>query len=463
MLPSQQLFDLRQRRKLLSLGLLGGLGIGASVAGCRGPDLAYDCDVQRTAFYEAATEEAVLKGWIPDEGPYAMSLSFSESGINKLLESLLSADIPFAGEFNSGTLNLQFTPEEAPNIEIIDAPGCDNCVRYTIKFAVDGLSGGGTVATGLGEARMIIPLVLDKIDAKTTALSADYENLDLEGMDLQVFGFDSDEHTSLAGAMRIIMQEELRERFSKTELFRLGSWSMGDGEIELLARELQSFPDKGTLSIGLQTNLELGDNRGFELEGDLPEDAEFGVRIENDVFTQVAKRMLSEGVIPRLYNEDGNPDPNGNYGATMVGFTGRDNDDLARLEARFRIWRIEYGYCGYAETIMPIDFEVEEGENAAGLPTGEVTITPGDIEVVTGSGVGAVAAKDDELVQQQQGLVEIFKQELVESMDDTLNYEALDLADSNVWFKPSGVRVNASSVHLDSTFEVFASPDGGGQ
>ena len=388
-----------------------------------------------------------------------MSLSFSEAGLNELLANLLNAEIPFAGDLETGTLNVTFTPEEAPTIRFIDTSWCPNCVEYSLKFAVDGYSGGGTVATGLGSAVMIIPLVLDKVSENSTALSADYDRLELEELNLQIFGFDSDEHTSLAGALRIVMEEELRSRFSKSVLFELGSWTLGEGEIELLARELVTFPDKGVMSIGLQTNLELGDGQGFELEGNLPEEMEFGVRIENDVFTQVSKRMLAEGRIPRLYNESGNPDPNGNYGATMVGFAGQD-DDQAKLDARFRIWRIDYGYCGYAETVMPINFGVEEGTNDFGLETAEVVISTGDVSVVTGAGVGSVAANDQELVDERQDLIDIFRQELVESMAETLNYEALDLEGSNIWFRPRGVRVDASSVYLDSTFEIFADPEG---
>lgn len=435
------------------------LGVGSAtvVGACRGPDLSFDCDVQRAAFFEDAFEEAQLSGYISDEGPYHVVVSMSEQGLNSLLAGGLADEIPFGGDLNTGTLNVNFVPQEPPLVRFEAIEGCETCVTYSLAFDVNALSGGGPIASGVGAVVMRVPLKLEKQDASTTALVADYSDVEILNLDLQIFGFDSDEHESLAGALEILMTEELRERYGASVLFEFGGYGLGNGEVELLARELKTFPDEGVMQIGLQTNLPLDDGRGLDLDGSTASDAAIGIKVDVNVFEKMARRMLAEGEIPRIYNESGNPDPNGNYGATISAIRGSDADNDS-LESVFRVWRIDYGYCGYAEVSMPVSMAVEDGTSSTGLPIKEVVATPGAIQVVRGAGVGSVAARDDELVAEQEPLIDIFKTELADTLEQTLAYKGLDLPGARVRIDAKDIIIDSSRVWMGSDFVVFEDP-----
>ena len=95
------------------------------------------------------------------------------------------------------------------------------------------------------------------------------------------------------------------------------------------------------------------------------------------------QRMIEEGEIPRSYDDNGNPDPNGPITVTLDSMTTSANSN-ARLDTEFRVWRTDDQYCGYAEVEMPMFLELENEL---------LGVRAGDITVVDGKGVGVLAVE----------------------------------------------------------------------
>jgi hypothetical protein len=85
-----------------------------------------------------------------------------------------------------------------------------------------------------------------------------------------------------------------------------------------------------------------------------------------------------------------------------------------------------------------------------------VRVAPGLETVLTGQGSGAVAAEESELVDQNRHLVETFKKSVADNVGDTINYDALDLADSSVILVPLGVTVQEDKVSTQLDLIVVA-------
>ena len=122
---------------------------------------------------------------------------------------------------------------------------------------------------------------------------------------------------------------------------------------------------------------------------------------------------------------------------------------MAVLTVQFKVWRIDEGYCGYAVAEMPLLLDTD-------MAFTKVTITPGDATVVEGEGIGAAAAEEDKLVDDNQELVEEFRTSLSEQVGSTFNYEELDLEGSHILFNTVGVAANPAALETFLEITVLA-------
>src|SRR4030095_8485761 len=127
--------------------------------------------------------------------------------------------------------------------------------------------------------------------------------------------------TTLAGALKLLLQEQIAENYGDTELLTLDSWVIGEGQVKLLARGVvvvrdgnpDDAVDNGKVALAMHTNLPLGDDVGLDLKQPLLPTTIMTVSMDPDLMLYLAHRMLAEGEIARFYNEDGEPDPDGIY------------------------------------------------------------------------------------------------------------------------------------------------------
>jgi hypothetical protein len=455
----------RASSPLLGFGvrrLVGGAALGALVGslaatgGCRGEDIYFDCDYQESEFRAAAEREGKLLDPVPQGEPYPVAIKFSEDGINRLLEGVVGQDVPFTGElpfvWYSGPGTLQLEATSKPVIELESLEGCPTCVQYSFDFNTVLLGPDGEPeGAGIGSVKFRIPMELEPAGDTASVLIADYTRLRVQDLYLSAFGLETEEHPALVEALGLFMEKKIQETYGKTELLALDSWEIGNNDVRLLARKLIVFPEQDTLALAMQSNLPLPPGGGLEIDGEMPMGVPMLVDFDISMFEAMVERLLQEGEIPRVYDEDGNPDEDGNYGVTLDHIVGAP-EGQEFMTTQFRVWRFAEGYCGYAVATMDLDVDLVEGEG--------VTLTPGEVAVLGGKGAGAVAADESQLVEDNQDVVETFRNGVADNLGTTINYDALAIEGSSIVFTTLAKDVYPDHLETWIDFFVVEEPEG---
>jgi len=429
-----------------------------AMTGCRGEDLPIDCDNQSTKFRkQMEAEELPLLTPVPEAGPYPVAFQLTEEGVNRLLgKKFNDAEIPFTGQLPFGPATFDFEPEGDPVIRFGELPDCPNCLLLSLEFQVQLLNAGQPLSTGFGAVDLSVPLVLEADEALgQTRLIADYGSVKIEELELAVYGFSSAEHEQYAGAIKVLLTEQLQDEFGQLELLSIGSWNIGGGNIRLLARELLVYPEHNKLALGMQTNLQLPASAGLDLDAPLPDDVPMAVMFDSQLFLSMSHRMLAEGSIPRRYNEDGNADPAGIYAVTLDKMVGNEAG-ATQLDSEFNVWRIADGYCGNVRAAMPLTLAVTENRKGFRVAAGGATL-------IEGEGSGLQALEEEELVDENQDLIDTFRSALADSVGSTINYDAFDVEDAVIVINVLDLTVTDREVSSLLDFAVYDAPadDGG--
>ncbi|MEM6992748.1 MAG: hypothetical protein AAF721_19695 [Myxococcota bacterium] len=434
--------------------IAGVFAAAVALAGCRGESLPIDCDNQATKFRnQMLDEEQPLLDAVPESGPYPVAFQLTEEGVNRLLgKKVNEADIPFTGTLPFGPAGFEFEPESDPVIRFADLPDCPNCLLLTLEFQVQLLNAGDPLSTGFGAVDLSIPMELEADEAAgVTRLIADYGRVNIEDMSLSVYGFSSEEHMQYAGAIRILLTERLQEEFGAVELMSIGSWTIGDGNIRLLARELLVYPDAGKLALGMHTNLPLPEAAGLFLDAPLPEGVPMAVTFDSRIFLSMSHRMLAEGQIPRRYDENGQADERGIYAVTLDQMVG-NNEGASQLDSEFNVWRIANGLCGNVRAAMPLTLEIVENRKGFRVAAGGATLLEGE-------GSGLQALEEKEIVDENEDLIDTFRGALADSVGSTINYDAFDVEGSLIVIEVADLTVNPLEVNSLLDFRVFDDPN----
>jgi hypothetical protein len=431
------------------------VGTLAAAGGCRGDDIYFDCEYQETEFRADAAREGMLLDPIPQGGPYPVAIKFSEVGVNKLLEGVVGQDVPFTGElpfvWYTGPVTLFFEATSQPVIELESLEGCPTCVQYSFDFDVQMFStNGDPQGAGIGSVKFRIPMELEPKSETSTVLIADYSRLRVQELYLSAFGLETEEHPALVEALGLFMQKKIRSEYGKTELLTLDSWEIGENDTRLLARKLIVFPEDDTLMLAMQSNLPLPPGAGLELTGEMPMGIPMVVDFDIAMFEAMVERLMDDGTIPRVYDSDGTPDEDGNYGVTLDHIVGgAEGQDF--MTTQFKVWRFAEGYCGYAVATMDLDVDLVEGEG--------VVLTAGDVAVLGGKGAGAVAANETSLIEDNQDVVKSFREGVAGNLGATINYDALAIEGSAIVFETLATDVVVDHLETWIDFFVVASPE----
>jgi hypothetical protein len=463
LVPAPAGFSTGPRRALGSTRLARGAALGAALGltlalssgGCRGEDIYFDCEDQEARFREVAAGEGALLDPTPRGEPYPVALKLSQAGLNRLLEGVVGQDVPFTGQLPfvwfSGPGTLHFDATSAPVIELESLEGCATCVQYSIDFNVVLIGANQQPqGAGIGTVKFRIPLELEPDGERATLLYADYTRLRVQNLWLSAFGLETEDHMALVEALGMFMEEKIQESYGKTELLRLDSWEIGNNDVRLLARKLIVFPDQGTLAVAMQSNLPLPPGGGLEITGEMPIGVPMLLDFDVALFEAMVERLLVEGEIPRVYNEDGKPDEDGNYGVTIDSLAGAAAGQEF-LTTQFKVWRFADGYCGYAVAQMDlgVGFEPDTG----------VSLTPSEVVVLAGQGSGAVAADDEQLVRDNQRVVDTFKQSVADNLVTTINYNAFEIEGSTIVFETLAKDVVVDHLEVWIDFFVVENPE----
>ncbi len=429
---------------------------GCDSASCiRGEDQELDCTVQSEAFLKSFDGDGELLAEIPDKNSFPMALVLTEQGLNNLLTETVGGKIPFNSDVPFGPFNLEFDATSAPRIFIEEVKYCGKCVVFKVDF-VFGLvdADGAGQGSGLGSATVTIPLSLQQNDDGTSSLIANYDKLNVIDLPFETMGISSDQQPGLQGAFEILVTEQLRMNYGKTELLRLAPWTIGNGDVKLAAREFAVYYKTRVLSFGLQTNLDLPPEYSVrpadQLPAGLPDTVPMLVQMHPGLLYGMTQRMITEGEIARTYNEDGEADPDGLYGMTLESMEPNKLTGSNLIDVGFRVWRTAQDYCGYADAVTTLKL---------GIANNTISVKPtGDLRVTGGEGVGELAATDMELVDKNKKLVENFTNSLSEQVGITINYNDIEVEDANIMFNAVALNVGKTNIDIVIDFRVFAQP-----
>ncbi|MCR9162121.1 MAG: hypothetical protein ACE37F_28690 [Nannocystaceae bacterium] len=435
------------------------LGVMASFVGCRGEDLSFDCENQAMNFLRTVDAEDRELRDIPDNGPFPVTMTITEDSLNRLVAGVIDDEVPFAGSVPFGVLpegpgEAEFEANDVPVVIVRDVAGCRKCVVLRVSFGVRLDQEGDPLSSGSGFADIAVPLELEANEEEgTTVILANYSEAFIDDWYLSVYGFDSDKNETLAGALKLLMTEEIQANFEPLPLFNIGSWEIGRGQVKMATRKVFVQGEQQRIVLGLSTNLTLPEGAGLDVEAPLPEDVAIGVSMDPILLDTMARRMMEEGEIPTRYDEDGNADDDGIYAVSIneieAGVAGNN------LNTEFRVWRTADGYCGFASLNMPVTLDLVEGgtRNRVEVSAGNAVLIEGE-----GEGIGVAAEEEEQLVEDNQDLISTFRQSLTEQLAETLNYEELGVEGSRIKFNTTDVAVDADAINTYLDFEIFEKP-----
>ncbi|MCA9691766.1 MAG: hypothetical protein R3A51_03520 [Nannocystaceae bacterium] len=440
------------RRLVRHLALGATLATTVVVSSCRGLDPTFSCTDQAEALAVELAKVGYLRDTVPTFAPYAMAMVLSEQGLNEMLTTSLGGvgDVPnFDIILNIGPGEISFVPVGTPELTLEHVAGCETCIRMYTKFDLNVLLGDMGIINGIGDFTIAVPLEL-KIYDNTSYLVARFDELIFEPEDfnMSVEGIDLNDIKAIKEYLQTLVFRQIRDGIGEVLVVQFDPWSIGDEKVVLAAREVFVNPEEKTLVLGIATNLDVAQGAGVETKVGLEADQKMRVTFHAELIEAMAQRMLEEGYIPRHYNENGDPDPNGLITATIDGMTTKSSAE-ATIDTTFRVWQTDpEQYCGYATVEMPLFLRIIDG----GLG-----VQPGEIKVTGGEGIGKVIADNNELVEENKDVVNEFRTALAEQVGITVNYSELRLDGAVLAITTNEVSTDANGVHVDMDFDIIPS------
>lgn len=419
----------------------------------RGEPIVENCEYFNEQYDAAIAGDGELLPEFPDRPSFPMALVISEEGVNKLLFGVTGSMVPFASELDLGLGELRFTPTSDPVAKLVSEPGCSRCVDFSFDFSFELLNNGeDSQGAGTGSAALRIPLTLEAVTGEedTSALIAHYEAAVAGPPGINVMGVKTEEFPNLDAALGILITEKLREQYGPTEVLRFAPWSIGTQSVKLAAKQFAIYPETGVMALGLQTNLELPQGTSIEVGAALPQGVPMMVQMHPLLLFGMAQRMITEGVIARRYNDDGQPDPEGLQAVTLENLEATPLSE-SDVDVTFRVWRTGGGYCGYANAVTTLTMAIaDDGVNDT------ITVTPtANLRVLSGEGVGELYEDNQELVDKNKNLVDEFRRSLADQIGVTVNYSELSVAGANIVFDAIALRVADKSIDILLDFLVL--------
>ncbi len=402
--------------KNLAIGT-SSLAFGALAFGCTGLGGAgFDCSTQQSAYQDSQEGEGVLQESIATEGPYAMALVISQDGINKLLATVLDQDLPpIEDEVTTG---LSYTAQPSlPTISIESFPDCPTCLRANIGFDLGVNLFGARLNDGRAAVTLRLPIEMAPQGNTATSLMAHMEQATVEDIDLNIAGLNSNDFRQIEDALEQEATRYVRRQFGLTEVVKLNSWAIGDGDVLLAARGPHINTEQRTILLGLNSNLSLPANTSLEAQTTLPDGVPMLLQFHPELLLSMGQRMMTEGHIARDYDSSGDVMEEGDHHVSLMAMS---TTDSGLLNTGFRIWRTGGGLCGYADVTAGMSLTVTDAN---------VQIKTEDLRIDDGEGSGA-------LIAQNQWLAGDFMQSLTEQLELTVNYREIDASSEDKMAAP---------------------------
>ena len=384
--------------------------------------------------------EGKLAESVAEESPYPMAMVISQAALNTLFAAIAAVELPpitLLEDPLGFPISMTIHPE-FPLIQVGGDLGCGECLLTELGFGLT-LGFSGVEGTGHGAGRFQFPVTLNPNGMESTKVLAELGSSALVSFDLQVDGIDDSILDAVEPFISTAITLVVQESFGDTELFEMGAWTMGDGDVALLARGPIIDPVAETVVLGIHTNLIRPLSGAVELDTSLPAGIDIGMQFHPELIQTMVQRMMHEGHISRTYDELGTEDANGNHKVTLNFMQASENE---LLRTNFRLWRTGGGFCGFADLQADLGLSISDREIALDVE---------NIAVTEGAGAGELLVAADSWYQSA------FTEDMMHFSELTINYRELALPEG----KSADMSAESFRLEIDgSGLSVFLNIDG---
>ncbi|MBN2496504.1 MAG: hypothetical protein JXR96_18060 [Deltaproteobacteria bacterium] len=177
----------------------------------------------------------------------------------------------------------------------------------------------------------------------STLLRLDLDRVQVEGFDLPVERLPEKIREPAARVLSGLGSAVSAFHLSALPLVRFGPLETGLGELSAAVSELRTDAGSNRLFAGLRLNLEVPGAR-LGPDFDRPQRADVRVRLCAGLLESAVRALMARGRIPRRFDGDFQPDPEGEYGVSLLAIA----YEQAGLRASFRLWHLSWP-CFFAD------------------------------------------------------------------------------------------------------------------
>ena len=386
------------------------IGIGLVCVGCEYVDQnGSTCTSYQSNYDNELSESATLLDEVPttiDQSP--MALVINQRSLNAMFAHLSDTSVPELTDSTS-VLGQQVAVSVQPSIPLLQIGGtseCSECVRANVPFDLGGSVAGISFPRGSGSIDVQMPIRLLPLENNDTALVAEFQEVDILNIDLDLgSGITDSVFEAIEPMASALLTDYLQNRYENARITTMSPWSLGSGEVLLAGRGPSIFPEAGSIIIAMQSNLPLSTLPGIEADALLPEGADLGFVFHPEVLGAMARRMTSEGVIPQQYDDTGQASETGTMMLTM-GNVSSTTEGLLRTSST--LWRTG-SFCGTVDVVAAMGLNVSDSG---------FTLNIADVAFENGVGSGM-------LLSSNNWIASGFMESLTNVLETTINYDQI--------------------------------------
>lgn len=339
------------------------------------------CQNFELEYQQSVNDEGKLLDTINPHGDFSMALVLNARSINKLFKAATVWNYDL--NIGLGSLKLQLPTIQVggcrPNgsVFLYEYTGnIDNCLTMTIP-AEGSIIGFGEIGASITFG---VPVEAVIHGTQKSSINIDLKRAQLLHISGKAGGSGGSLNTIVVQGIETAIKLFFSDKLTTVNLFDIQAWEIGDKQIKMLAGGPRVNQAKGTLTLGMYSNLYYTKTATVEADADFPTDAEIGIHIHPDLIRGLIARMMYEGHISRETQLGSASDPqggsNGGFKVTLANM-GRDypQDYLLALDDNFkkyftlgfRLWKTNDTFCGYMDLLAGIQMSISDQQFSVGL------------------------------------------------------------------------------------------------
>ena len=374
------------------LHLFTALAAATSLTGCQELNSFFPCDGYDSAYQTRLVANGQLLSEVSSSSSsFPMALVLSQTAVNQLFAKLADTAIPTLSQ-DASLLGQSLEVSVRPSLPLLAVGGdsrCPACISASMPFSIGLGINGSSSSFGTGRLTAQLPIGIAADGDRRSALLARFEESDFLQIDLTVGDAALDSYLDLVEPIAAaLVTQYTRTRFANARVASFGSWTVGEGAVELAARGPIVRPESRTIVLAMQSNLPTSSGLAATLPSTLPEGAEMGVVVRLELLEALAKRIGSEEALGSTAQASG--DAVEALGVTLESLRSAPTGGVATAA---KLWKTD-SYCGSADISAALSLSFD--------PNG-VRFGVSDVAVTAGQGSGLLLSASQSLASAYMG------------------------------------------------------------